>query len=237
VSSFEWIIIPVTCHGSCITNWAAKVENKGLRLKLEDLDASHPYLAERGIRKETAEEFGIGYFSGAGSMADRIVIPIHNERGLLLAYAGRSIDGSAPKYKFSAGFHKSQVLYNLRRAIEGNLEARPSVAVVEGFFDCIKVHEAGFRCVALMDSSLSQEQGELLDRHFAHVVLLFDGDEAGRAATDECLLRLGRRLWTKAITLPKGKQPDQLSRDELQDLLAPKHSPKYASVVHGWHKR
>jgi hypothetical protein len=79
-----------------------------------------------------------------------------------------------------------QVLYNLGRAIEGNLEARPSVAVVEGFFDCIKVHEAGFRCVALMGSSLSQEQEKLLDRHFAHVVLLFDGDETGRVATDEC---------------------------------------------------
>jgi hypothetical protein len=45
---------------------AVKVENKGLRLKLEDVDASHPYLAERGICKETAEEFGIGYFSGRG---------------------------------------------------------------------------------------------------------------------------------------------------------------------------
>ena len=89
-----------------------------MRLKLQDVDASHPYLAERGIRKETAEEFDIGYFSGTGSMADRIVIPIHNKRGVLLAYAGRSIDGSAPKYKFSAGFHKSQVLYNLERAIE-----------------------------------------------------------------------------------------------------------------------
>lgn len=214
-----------------------KVENKVLRLKLQDLDTSHPYLAERGMRKETAEEFGIGYFSGRGSMADRIVIPIHNERGVLLGYAGRSIDGSAPKYKFSPGFYKSRLLYNLRRAIEGNLDARPSVAIVEGFFDCIKVHEAGFRCVALMGSSLSQEQGELLDKHFAHVVLLFDGDEAGRAATDECLLKLGRRLWTKAITLPEGKQPDQLSRDELQDLLAPKHSPKYTSVIHAWHKR
>ena len=214
-----------------------KVENKVLRLKFQDVDASHPYLAERGIRKETAEEFGIGYFSGSGSMADRIVIPIHSERGMVLAYAGRSIDGSAPKYKFSVGFHRSQVLYNLGRAIEGNLEARPSVAVVEGFFDCIKVHEAGFRCVALMGSSLSQEQEKLLDRHFAHVVLLFDGDEAGRAATDECLLKLGRRLWTKAITLPEGKQPDQLSRDELQDLLAPKHSPKYTSVMRGWDKR
>ena len=167
-----------------------------LRLKLQAVDASHPYLAERGIRKETAEEFGLGYFSGRGSMADRIVIPIHNKSGLL-AYAGRSIDGSAPKYKFSAGFHKSQVLYNLRRAIEGNLEARPSVAVVEGFFDCIKVHEAGFRCVALMGSSLSQEQGELLDRHFSHVVLLFDGDEAGRAATDGCRAQRASRRFRR----------------------------------------
>ena len=79
LSSYDWVAVSLNAI------LAVKVENKGLRLKLEDVDASHPYLAERGIRKETAEEFGIGYFPGTGSMADRIVIPIHNERGALLA--------------------------------------------------------------------------------------------------------------------------------------------------------
>jgi DNA primase len=55
---------------------------------------------------------------------------------------------------------------------------------------------------------------------------MLDGDEAGRNATDECLLRLARRMWVWAVILPDGKQPDQLSGDELTELLGKtKHSP------------
>ena len=72
-------------------------------------------------------------------MHDRIVIPIHNPEGELVAYAGRSIDGSEPRYKFPAGFHKSLELFNLHR-VRGEV----SVVLVEGFFDCMKVTQAGF---------------------------------------------------------------------------------------------
>ena len=77
----------------------AAPENKPLTFQLKGVDSAHPYLAERGISRELAEEFGIGYFAGRGSMSGRVVIPIHNERGELVAYAGRSIDESEPKYK------------------------------------------------------------------------------------------------------------------------------------------
>jgi DNA primase len=58
------------------------------------LNAKHPYLRSRGIKEETAREFGVGFFSGKGSMSGRVVIPISNERGELVAYAGRSIDNT-----------------------------------------------------------------------------------------------------------------------------------------------
>src|ERR1044072_3524399 len=92
--------------------------NRPLRFQLKGIDHSHPYLADRGIDSETAEYFGIGFFPGKGSMTGRIVIPIDNERGELVSYAGRSMDGREPKYKLPAGFKKSQVLYNLARALE-----------------------------------------------------------------------------------------------------------------------
>jgi DNA primase len=78
-----------------------------------------------------------------------VVIPIHNEGGDLVAYAGQSIDTSEPKYKLPAGFRKSLELYNLHRAKQ---ESNPAqrVVLVEGFFDCIKVSEAGYSCVGLM---------------------------------------------------------------------------------------
>jgi DNA primase len=198
--------------------------NKPLKFQLKGIDHEHAYLKERGITAETAETFGVGHFGGKGSMHGRIVIPIHNEQGELVAYAGRSIDGSEPRYKLPAGFHKSLELYNLHRAVEQINERR--VVVVEGFFDCMKVSAAGFPCVALLGSSLSVRQEQLLARDFKSVCLMFDGDEAGRTATDECLLRLGRRMWVWAVMLPAGKQPDQLSSDELTELVGKtKHSP------------
>jgi len=85
---------------------------------------------------------GIGYFYGKASMSGCVVIPIHNERGELIAYAGRGIDGSEPKYKLPVGFHKSFVLYNLHPCLERGEVS--TVVVVEGFFDAIAVHRAGF---------------------------------------------------------------------------------------------
>ena len=129
--------------------------NKPLGFRLQGIDHHHPYLAQRGIDPETAEYFGVGFFSGKGSMSGRVVIPVENEKGELVAYAGRAIDGGEPKYKLPAGFKKSQVLYNLPRAAE---ETEGTVILVEGFFDCIKVTQAEHACVALMGCSMSAEQ-------------------------------------------------------------------------------
>jgi DNA primase len=187
--------------------------NKPLTFQLKSVDCSHPYLAERGVSKETAEYFGVGLFSGKGSMSGRIVIPIHNQRGKLVAYAGRSIDGSEPRYKLPAGFHKSLELFNMNRV------TGPKVVVVEGFFDCMKVQRAGFQAVALMGSSLSEAQEDLLVANFERVIVMMDGDEAGRQAMDQCLTRLGRRTWVRGVMVPEGKQPDHLSAEELPQML------------------
>jgi len=190
--------------------------NKPLTFNLQNIDRAHPYLKERGVSVETAEKFGVGFFPGKGSMHDRIVIPIHNPRGELVAYAGRAIDGSEPRYKFPAGFHKSKELYNLHRVRE-----EVSVVLVEGFFDCMKVTQAGFPCVALMGSTISNAQEEIIRQHFAHVVVMLDGDEAGRGASEGIADRLRRAIFqVDVISLPDGGQPDQLSTDELHQLLS-----------------
>jgi DNA primase len=148
-------------------------------------------------------------------MHGRCVIPIHNLKGELVAYAGRAIDGSEPRYKFPAGFHKSLELFNLHRA-QGEL----SIVVVEGFFDCMHVAQAGFPCVALMGSTMSKAQEDLLAEQFGHVVVMLDGDEVGRKAMAEIIDRLQRVVYrVDAIDLPDGVQPDGLSSDELSRLL------------------
>jgi len=191
--------------------------NQPLEFELKSIDTSHPYIRKRGIKEGTAEHFGIGFFYGKGSMAERLVIPIHNEEGELIAYAGRAIDDKTePKYKVPAGFRKSLVLFNLHRAENSN----DRVVLVEGFFDVMKVHQAGFPfVVSLMGSVLSEHQEHLLVENFDSVILLLDGDEAGRSATSEIALRLVRKVFVQVIEIPEGKQPDQLSSEELQKFL------------------
>jgi len=94
-----------------------EVVNLPLTFELKTLDPNHAYLKERGLEKETIKEFGLGYCK-RGLMKERIVIPIHNEKGELVAYAGR-YPGDPPegesKYKFPAKFKKSLVVFNLNR--------------------------------------------------------------------------------------------------------------------------
>ena len=189
--------------------------NKPLTFTLKSVDAAHPYLKERGLAEATIQGFGVAFFSGKGTMHDRIVIPVHNAAGELVAYAGRSIDGTEPRYKFPPGFRKSLELFNLHR-VKGEL----AVVVVEGFFDCMKVAQAGYPCVAVMGSSMSKAQEDLIAEHFASVVLMLDGDEAGRRATEEIAGRLQRLIFqVKTIELDDGVQPDQLSLEAIKAEL------------------
>src|ERR1051325_10597250 len=126
---------------------AAEIENRPLSFTLKGIDSAHPYLLERGVPKEVADVFGIGFFAGRGSMANRIVIPIQNERGELIAYAGRSIDSSEPRYKLPPNFAKTREQFNVHRAIQPRSDI---VIVVEGFFDAMRVHQAGYKNVVAL---------------------------------------------------------------------------------------
>jgi DNA primase len=206
--------IPSTTGTSCAPELlTGEIRNKPLPFTLKGIDYSHPYLVDRGITEETAKHFGIGFCPGNGCMQGRIVVPIHNEDEVLVAYAGRALAQSEPKYKFPALFRKSLVLFNLHRAAKHGR----TVIVVEGFFDCFKVHQAGLPCVvALMGSSMSLYQEQLLQRHFREVILLLDGDNAGRTAGTAIARRLVRTLSTRRIELAHGSQPDQLGADQIR---------------------
>ena len=134
------------------------------------------------------------------------------------------MDGTPPKYKLPAGFRKSLVLFNLHRAVASG---EKTVVVVEGYFDCLCVHQAGFPgVVALMGSSLSPAQDRLLRVRFERVVLMLDGDEAGRAASRVIALRLSERGPVAVVWVPAGSQPDQLPTAAIQQLLRPYAAPR-----------
>jgi DNA primase len=195
--------------------------NPPLERPLKGLNHDHPYLVERGLTVPTIKEFGIGHCT-RGLMRGRIAIPIHDDHGDLVAYAGRAVDRELAeahgKYRLPDGFKKSFVLFNLHRAAE---HADRGLIVVEGFFDCFKVHQAGFsNVVALMGSTLSDPQQELLLGHADRIALMFDGDDAGIKCLRDFYGRLRRRLYLREIHLESGEQPDALSDDRIRELLS-----------------
>jgi DNA primase len=201
-------------------NWLGKNEasNQPLSFTLRGVDGSHPYLKARGILPETAARFGAGFYAGPGLMSGRLVIPVHDARGNLVAYAGRSLDGTPPKYRLPAGLVKSQVLFNLHRTAALDDKA---VIVVEGYFDCLKVHQAGFpMVVALMGTVLFPATEVLLLERFRRVMLMLDGDESGRQATNRIAAQLASKCFVRRVTVPAGRQPDQLSSADIAALLA-----------------
>jgi DNA primase len=192
-------------------------ENRPLSFTLHNIDHQHSYVISRGLSEQTARYFGVGYYDGNGFLRGRVVIPIHNEHGELVAYSGRAIGQTEPKYRLPAGFRKSHVLFNLHRAIQSR---DCTLILVEGFFDTFKVHQAGHHNVAaLMGSKLSDRHAELIGTHFDQVILMLDADEAGKAATSAAATALSSIIRVQIVELAPGSQPDQLASKEINQLL------------------
>lgn len=211
--------------GSSRTPNEAGEGNLPLTFRLNNLDPTHPYLAERGLEPETIEYFGLGYCS-RGIMRSRIVIPIHSEKGELVAYSGRypgEPPEGQPKYLLPSRFRKSHVVFNLNRA--GEIAKETGLVVVEGFFDAFRVWQAGFhQVVAIMGSALSARQRDLLVAAVGphgKIALLLDQDDAGRTCLSQCLDELSSRVFVKTLSLQNERdQPDLLSKEQIQQILA-----------------
>jgi DNA primase len=195
--------------------------NAPLKFRLDKLERSHPYLAQRGLDLEIIVDFGVG-FCAKGMMAGRIAIPINNAEGNVVAYAGRfpgEPPEDTPKYKLPPGFRKSQELYNIDRAIK---EPGPLV-IVEGFFDCMKLHQHGHRrVVGLMGSTMSAAQEQLIREHTdsnSQVIVMLDENEAGKAGREDIACRLSAHCFVKVHTFDTpDAEPEHLTADELQSI-------------------
>jgi len=183
------------------------------------------YLKERGLKKEAIKEFGLGYCK-RGLMERRVVIPIHNEKGELIAYAGR-YPGDSPegelKYKLPPKFKKSLVVFNLNRVKD--MGEDKGLILVEDFFDVFNLWQVGCKnVVGLMGTSImSDEQERLIVEAVGEkgkVALMFDSSEAGKSGSQDALARLASQVYVKLIKLgEEGLQPDSLSKKEINNLL------------------
>src|SRR2546426_5152908 len=171
-----------------------------------------------GVRDEVLLEAGLLARREDGTLAPRfrgrLLFPIHDLRGRVVAFGGRILGEGEPKYLNSPDtpiFHKGKLLYHLDVAKHAMRKAERAI-LVEGYFDVLRLALAGIEeVVAPLGTGLSADQGLLLRRYTAHVILLYDSDEASLRATfragDE-LLRHGLRV--SVATLPEGEDPDTL---------------------------
>lgn len=198
----------------------APAENPPLDVKLS-LAPDHPHLIQdRGLKVETVQHFGIGYCS-RGILRGMIAIPIHDDEGTLVAYAGRRLKAADikehGKYKFPKGFKKELVLYNFHRAKEH--QAEHGLILVEGFFSVVKLYEAGLpNVVASMGCELSDQQARLL-RDAKDVVFIFDGNDAGHTGALKAKEKLTPYVTVRVVKLQAGTEPESFSPKALRWLL------------------
>lgn len=143
---------------------------------------------------------------------NRIIFPIHDAGGRIIGFGGRVMDDTLPKYlnsPESVVYNKSNSLYGLHRAKQACRESE-TVYIVEGYFDLIKLHQAGIQnAVATLGTALTEEHIRLLKGYARKALLVFDSDDAGiRAAHRGVDLFMRFEMDAKVMVLPRGHDPD-----------------------------
>ena len=179
-----------------------------------------PLLAQAGILLPADREGAPPYDRFKG----RLMFPIRDEQGRVVAFSGRILDQSSPaKYVNSPEtplFRKGRVLYGLDRARQPMVDQR-SALLCEGQIDVIRCHLAGLpTAVAPQGTAMTEGHAALLKRYADEIIIMFDGDTAGQNATlraAEVLLAAG--LTVRVAALPPGEDPDSLVRKEGAEAL------------------
>jgi len=190
----------------------------------QDASALLSHLKAQGFEPEQAIEVGLARRSDDGRtysfFRDRVMFPVTDRRGRVVAFGGRIMSGEGPKYINSPDhplFHKGKLLYSLARAREAAPRGAPAL-VVEGYMDVISLVEAGFAAaVAPLGTALTENQIEelwKLGSTGGDPILCFDGDSAGQRAAARAVERvlplLGPNRTVRIAFLPQGQDPDDL---------------------------
>lgn len=181
------------------------------------------YLRKKGVSPEIAGACGLLVKKDAGGFYDRfrgrVMFPIRDLRGEIIAFGGRIIGPGEPKYinsPESPVFEKRKVLYNLDQSKA--LIQQKGAVVVEGYMDVLSLANAGFKgAVATLGTALGEDHIRLLKRFTGDITLVFDGDSAGRKAMFRALDPfLSTGVSPKVAVLPPGMDPDDLARKDIK---------------------
>ncbi|WP_040948388.1 DNA primase [Gorillibacterium massiliense] len=179
-----------------------------LAKQLEKRSYSLPLCEKGGL--VSAKSDGSGYVD---KFRDRVLFPIHDFKGKVIAFAGRAIGDVQPKYLNSPEtplFNKSRNLFNFHRA-RPQIRKTGQVVLFEGFMDVIRAWEAGVENgVATMGTALTEDHVAILRRNAQEVIVCYDGDAAGQNAAYKALALFDKAgIAAKVAVLPEGKDPDE----------------------------
>ncbi len=171
-----------------------------------------------GVAESALEEAALVMRRDDGTLRprfrDRLIFPLHDLRGRVVGFGGRLLGDGEPKYLNSPEtpiFHKGEQLYHLHIA-RNAIRKEGHAILVEGYFDALRLAHAGMdHVVAPLGTALTEAQVTLLRRYTGEVVLCYDGDKAGTAASfraADVLLAQGVRV--RLVTLPPGEDPDSV---------------------------
>lgn len=176
------------------------------------------YLKKKGYSELDMLKAGLIVKSKNGRYRDRflnrVMFPVFNYRGKVIGFGGRVLDNSKPKYLNSPEtdvFKKGDNLYGLNFAIKNKCDF---IIIVEGYMDCISLHQFGItNVVASLGTALTPHQAKLIKRFVNKVIISYDADAAGQAATLRGLDILKKQgLEVRVLTVPDGKDPDEYIR-------------------------
>ncbi|MBP9752447.1 MAG: DNA primase [Proteobacteria bacterium] len=168
----------------------------------------------------------------------RLMFPIFDRRGKVIAFGGRALEDIQPKYLNSSEtplFSKSKVLYAHHLA-QKNVDANKGYIVVEGYLDVISLHQNGINtAVAPLGTALTEDHAKLLWRHHTPPLLCFDGDKAGYNAAirsgQKLLPHINEKQRLNFVFLPQGEDPDSLVQKDKELLLNLLKNPRHLSDI------
>lgn len=202
----------------------AYFKNRGLSLKLiktfglgyapESLFGLVNHLKSLGYKQEEMVAANVAFISRKGKPIDRfigrVMFPIIDLRGNVVAFGGRALGDEKPKYINSSDtpvYHKSSGLFAMNFA----KNSTEPMILAEGYMDVISLHGAGFTgAIASLGTALTVEQAKIIARYQKEVIICYDSDDAGQKATQRAIPILRNEgLSVKVLTVPGGKDPDE----------------------------
>jgi len=197
----------------------------GLGYSSENWDDLFKYIKGTGYSDLLIEKSGLFLNKKSGGYVDRfrnrLMFPIFDLRGNVIAFGGRAINGESPKYMNSPEtpvYSKGRNLYALNVAKNSG---HSNIVVVEGYMDVISLHQNGIiNTVASLGTALTESQARLLRKYAEDVIISYDADTAGQAATVRGLGILSDAgCNVKVLTVPQGKDPDDFIKNKGKDAF------------------